>query len=753
MPAILGIAALLFAATGAEAQGVAPSKPFDPDVLARIDGAPPPDLPETGARDAQRRLTIRAVKLTGPLAIDGVLDEALYRDVVPVSEFIQTEPNAGAAATERTDLWVSFDENNLYMSFRVWESQPERMVVTELRRDSFNLIENEHVAVLLDPFYSRRDSYQFMVNANGGRIDGQTTNDVQFTGDLNPIWNLKVGTFDGGWIAETAIPFKSLRYPPGRDQVWGFTARRVSRWKNEIAYTSPVPNGIGLFGIMRASAAGTMVGVEAPASALGLDIKPYVTGDLSSDLTANPQVSNDPDGTFGVDVKYGVTQGLTADLTYNTDFAQVEADQQQVNLTRFSLFFPEKREFFLENSGTFGFGGSGADVPTLFYSRRIGLEAGQLVPIRGGGRLTGRMGGFELGLVSIQTGDETVSQSESTNFSVVRVKRDLMRRSYVGAMATRRSSTPGRPAAGETYGVDGAIGLGNNFVSQLYWARTDAPGASSENTSYRTRLEYDGDRYGVSAERLMVGRLFNPDIGFVRRRDMRKSYGQLRFSPRPASNTLVRKYSFSGDASYIENNAGRLETRSMGGNFSIEFQNSDQLSLSATDQYEFLARPFPIAPGVVIPQGGYDFETFRAGYTFGQQRKVFGSVNAEHGTFYDGHSTTVRVQAARIVVSKHLNLEPSLSLSWVDLNAGSFSARLVGSRITYTVTPLMFTSALVQYNSSGNSLSSNVRFRWEYSPGSELFVVYNEQRDTLAQRFPALSNRAFIVKINRLFRF
>jgi len=722
-------------------------------VLARIDGAPPPELPDTGARDDRRRLTIRAVRLTGPLRLDGQLDEELYETVNPVSDFIQTEPAAGQPATERTDLWVSFDEQHFYLSFRVWESRPDRMIVTELRRDSFNLIQNEHVAVLLDPFYSRRDSYQFMVNANGGRIDGQTTNDLQFNGDLNPIWDLEVGAFDGGWTAEVAIPFKSLRYPPGRDQVWGFTARRVSRWKNEIAYTSPVPDGIGLFGIMRASAAGTVVGVEAPAAALGLEVKPYVTADLNSDLAAAPRVSNELGAQFGVDAKYGVTQGLTADLTWNTDFAQVEADQQQVNLTRFNLFFPEKREFFLENAGTFSFGGRGGDVPTLFHSRRIGLESGRLVPIRGGGRLTGRAGGFEIGLLNIHAGDEAVSRSEPTNFSVVRVKRDLMHRSYVGVLATRRSRAPGRPAAGDTLGVDGAIGIGDNFTATGYWAQTSAAGASGDDTSYRAQLDYDGDRYGAQVERLVVGRRFSPDMGFVRRPDMHKDFASLRFSPRPRNSDFVRKYSMSGSFTAIDNGAGRLETQQISGDFSIEFQNSDVLSVNATDQYEFLAQPFRIARNVTIPARGYDFRSVQAGYTFGQQRRVFGAFSAERGTFYDGHNTTVSLRAARVVVSRQLYLEPSVSLNWVDLEGGSFAARLVSSRITYTIHPLMFASALLQYNSSGNSLSSNVRFRWEYSPGSELFLVYNEDRNTLAPRFPALSNRAFIVKINRLLRF
>ena len=759
------------AAAGQSGAPLASPAPLSAAILTRIDGPPPPELPLISTRDERGRRTLRAVHLEAPLKVDGKLDEDLYRSVTPVSDFIQTEPTPDAPATEKTELWLSFDKDNFYLSFRVWESHPERMIVNEMRRDSVTILQNEHVAIMLDTFYTRRNSLQFMINANGGRMDGQTTNETQYNGDLNPIWSIAIGKFEGGWIAETAVPFKSLRYPPGREQIWGFTARRVSRWKNEIAYTSLMPRGSGLFGIMKASAGDTLVGIEAPSASRNLEIKPYVTADLTTDRTVSPPVSNARDAAFGVDLKYGIGRNLTSNLTYNTDFAQVEADEQQVNLTRFSLFFPEKRDFFLENAGTFVFGGAGgggggggnlvgggqgtggSDVPTLFYSRRIGLEAGRRVPIRAGGRLTGRLGRFEIGAMDIESGRETVSRLLPTNFGVVRLKRDILRRSYIGAIATRRSGVPGRPSASQTYGVDSSFRFGNDLTTFAYWARTDTPGVTSHDTSYRGQLDYNADRYGVQVERLVIGDQFNPELGFIRRTSMRKSYGYLRFSPRPKASKIVRRYVSSGAVNYIENGAGRLETRQVDGDVAVEFQNTDRLSLGVSDHYEFLARPFRIAPGVTIPVGGYGFSTLRGGFNFGQQRRVFGSLAAERGAFYDGHSTTVGFRGARVSVTQLLYVEPNISFNWVDLKEGSFTTRLIGSRVTYTMTPQMFASALLQYNSTSNSLSSNVRLRWEYSPGSELFVVYNDGRDTLAPGFPSLVNRALIVKINRLLRF
>jgi len=731
-----------------------------------FDGPPPPVPPEVIARDAAGRATIRAVGLTAPLRIDGRLDEALYVSVPPMSDFLQMEPQHGSAATEKTDIWLAFDQDHVYVSFRCWETRPERLIANEMRRDHSTVWNgDDQVSFMLDTFYDRRNSVEFTINAIGGRTDGQISNERQYMGDWNPIWEVQVGRFEGGWTAEAALPFKSLRYRPGRAQVWGFNALRTNRWKNELSFLMRMPAGRGQQALHMASLAATVVGLEAPSGSRNLEIKPYAISDLRSDLNARPTISNDLNGNLGVDVKYGVTQNLTADFTYNTDFAQVEADEQQINLTRFDLFFPEKREFFLENQGTFAFGGvatsgqmamgGASDTPILFYSRRIGLDQERVVPIQAGGRATGRIGRFNLGVLNIQSrsDDGRVSEAPATNFSVVRLKRDLLRRSSLGVLFTRRSVGQDSAGTNEAFGVDGTFAFFDNLAINTYWARTRTDGLSGKDTSYRAQLDYAGDRYGVQMEHLAVGDHFNPEVGFLRRDDMRKNFGQFRFSPRPRSITPVRKFSWIGSVASIENGAGRLETRDWDGEFAIEFQNSDRFNVGYSDTYELLPQPFPIASGITVPVGGYDFATVRTGFNLGQQRSVSGNLAAEYGTFYSGHKTAISLSRGRTNITPQLSVEPSVSVNWVDLAEGSFTLHLVASRVTFTMTPLMFVSALLQYNSGSNAVTANVRLRWEYRPGSELFVVFNEQRDTLAPRFPALANRAVIVKINRLFRF
>ena len=751
-------AGFLLCATSALGQGTAPLAPPASPGLPAFAGPAAPVAPEVISRDAAGRATIRAVRVTAPLKLDGKLDEAVFANLLPMSGFIQTEPLEGTPATQRTDVWLFFDNNNVYVAARCWEPHMERLVANEMRRDAVSIFTaNDAFSFIFDTFYDRRSGVTLTTNAIGGRTDGQSANERAYNPDFNPVWDVQVGRFDGGWTVEAAVPFKSLRYRPGRAQIWGFNARRHTPWKNETSFLMPTPAARGAQGIIQTSIAATVVGLEAPANSRNLEIKPFATSSVTTDAVAAPAVSNDLSGDVGVDVKYGVTQGLTADFTYNTDFAQVEADEQQVNLTRFSLFFPEKREFFLENKGTFDFGGTGVmggstDTPTLFYSRRIGLYQGSAVPILAGGRLTGRVGRYSVGLLNIQSGRDAASGATRTNFAVARVKRDLFRRSSIGALVTRRSVRERRLGSNDAYGVDGAFAFFNNLSINTYWARTRTDGLHGEDVSYRAQLDYAGDRYGLQVERLLVGDNFNPEVGFLRRDNMRKSYAQARFSPRPRTSKVVRKYSWTGAVNYIENGAGRLETRQSDGDFSIEFHNSDKLLLGASDHYELLTAPFRIAPGVAIPARGYGFSSLRAGYNFGQSRKVYGNVAAERGTFYNGHSTTVSFRSARAEITHLVSVEPNISFNWVDLPAGSFTTRLIGSRVTYTMTPRMFASALVQYNSSNNSLSSNVRLRWEYRPGSEFFIVFNDGRDTLAPGFPRLANRAFIVKINRLFR-
>ena len=491
-------------------------------------------------------------------------------------------------------------------------------------------------------------------------------------------------------------------------------------------------------------------------------MKPYAIADVTTDNTSTPKRANDASGDAGVDAKYSITRNLTADLTYNTDFAQVEADEQQVNLTRFSLFFPEKRDFFLENQGLFSFGnnsfGGGSaqtsDLPLLFYSRRIGLANNREVPILGGGRLTGRVGRYQLGLVNMQTRQDDAAKADATNFSVVRVKRDILRKSSIGVMATNRSKAQTLAGSNQVYGVDGTFGFFSNLTFATYLARSKSDAVESNDMSYRAQMEYGGDRYGVQIERLTIDKNFNPEVGFLRRADLRKNYAQLRFSPRPKHIKRVRKFSSVGQFTYIEDGAGRISTRVSDGEFAVEFQNSDRLAVGVNQDYEFLLRPFTIVPGARVPVGGYEFTTARMGYNMGQQRKLSGNIQFEKGSFYNGDRTAITLGRSRINVSPQISVEPNISLNWITLPTGSFTTKLFGSRATYTVTPLLFASALVQYNSSTHTVSTNARMRWEYRPGSELFVVYNEERDSeAAVTMPGLLNRAFIVKVNRFLRF
>ena len=578
-------------------------------VPAAGQGGPPTIDPAARAR---RELTIQAVRLDAPLRLDGVLDEPLYTTAPPVTGFLQTEPDEGQPATERTEVWVSFDGDHVYVSFRCFESDASRMVANEMRRDSNAIWQgNDLVGFMFDTFHDRRNSVLFVANAISGRQDGQVSNERQWNGDFNPVWEVETGRFGGGWTVEAAIPFKSLRYRAGAQQTWGFNALRVNRWKNEISLITPGPSGQGQQGLQYASIAPTLVGIEAPPAAANLDLKPYLVSDVTSDRST-PSGADEVGASIGLDVKYGITQNITADLTVNTDFAQVEADEQQVNLTRFSLFFPEKREFFLENQGLFAFGGaatggqsaSASSTPILFYSRRIGLDQSRMVPIRAGGRMTGRIGRYSFGLLNIRTGQDDPAAPPATNFAVVRLRRDILRRSSIGLIVTDRSAGATGGGRNLAYGLDGGFGFFANLNVNTYWARTRTDGLSGDDTSHRAQLDYDGDRYGLQIERLAVGGDFRPEVGFVRRGDMRRTSGEARFSPRLPRVDAIRKLVWSGAVDYIENGAGMLETREQKATFGIDFENSDVFRLDYTRTYEFLPDVFEISPGVQLPVGG-----------------------------------------------------------------------------------------------------------------------------------------------------
>ena len=748
----------------------------------RLLGPAPPLPPEVVSRDARGLATIRAIKLTEGIRLDGVLDEPVYHSVSAITGLVQLMPDEGAPATERTDAWVMFDGTHIYVSARVWDSAPpSEWVMNEMRRDTSQLRDNDSFWVVFDTFYDRRNGVTFFTNPLGAIGDFAITNEGNPNSDWNPVWDVRTGRFDGGWTVEMEIPFKSLRYRPGPTQVWGIQLRRNIRRKNELAFLTPVPIAAGRRGVFRLSDAATMVGLEVPDSGNNLEIKPYGITGVTTNLDASQPTRNVGDGDVGLDVKYGITQNLTADLTYNTDFAQVEADEQQVNLTRFSLFFPEKREFFLEGQGIFNFalGGGGqstrdsalreqvgasrpgssggGNAPTLFYSRRIGLETGTIVPIVGGGRVTGKTGAFDVGALNIQTDDEVVSGAEPTNFTVVRVKRDILRRSSVGGIFTNRSVSLVGDGARQTYGLDGTFSFYDNVNLVAYVAKTETPGLAAKDTSYQGQFSYAGDRYGFQAEHLVVEDNFLPAVGFLRRDNFRRSYGTGRFSPRPRSIDAIRQFRVEGSFDYILTaDIGHVETRQTQLGFSTEFENSDRVGVSVADNYELLVEPFEPGPGVTLPVGGYSFRDVEATYSRGAQRPFTGTFTVRVGEFFNGNIGSVGFSRGRLSVTERLSVEPTLSVNWVDTPQGSFRTDLVVSRVTYTFTPRMFVGGLIQYNSSTDTISNNLRLRWEYSPGSELFVVYTEDRDSdplRPDRFSELRNRGLVVKVNRLFRF
>jgi len=762
---IIFVALFLSFAASAQAQDA----PNGSSVAIAIDGSPPPEPPESITRDARRRATVRAIKLAEPLRVDGKLDEAVYREHAPFGGFIQVAPKYGAESTEKTDVWITYDGDNIYVSARCWDSTPQdKWIANELRRDTNQLRQNDHFGVMFDTFYDRRSGFLFYTNVLGALADYSVVDEGGSNTDWNPVWESRTSTFDGGWIVEMAIPFKTLRYRSGDNQIWGLQLRRSIRHKNEWTYLNPVPQNLaGPQAFNRISSGGTLVGLDLPPASRNIELKPYGITRWTTDRLRVPPLSNDFDPDLGGDVKYGVTANLTADFTVNTDFAQVEIDEQQVNLTRFSLFFPEKRDFFLEGRGVFDFarGGAGAqgggfmggsegsaDTPYLFYSRRIGLNRNRVIPITAGGRLTGKVGAFGVGVMNIQTDDDEPSLTRDTNFTVMRVKRDILRRSTIGAMFTNRSVTVNNRGSNQGYGVDAAFSFYQNLNLGAYWARTETPGLVGDDDSYQAKLDYAADRYGARAEVLKVGDNFNPEVGFVRRDDVRRSFAQLRFSPRPQNMRSIRKFIYQGSLDYIENGAGILETRQQSGRFEIELDNSDRFTAEANNNYEFLQVPFQVSPGVVIPVGGYGFTDVQIGYNFGQQRRVSGNVLLTLGEFYDGDITTLAYSSGRVTVTKRFSLEPSFSLSKVKLPYGDFITRVIRSRVDYGFSPRMFASALLQYNYTDRTFSSNLRYRWEYRPGSEFFLVWTDEQDTRARGL-TLRNRAFVVKATRLLRF
>lgn len=735
---------------------------------------PPAAPPAVVTRDANGLVTLRATRIREPIVLDGRLEEGVYQQVESITGFVQQEPHEGQPSTEKTEVWLFFDDRNVYVSVHCWDSEPDREIATEMRRDGQNTNDNETFGVVFDTFNDRRNGYLFQTTLAGGLFDGYITDERDMNRDWNTVWNARADRTEDGYAVEMVIPFKSLRYRAGTTQTWGINFKRVIRWKNEVAYLMPIPAALGRRGFNKVSSSATLVGIETPRNGRTFEVKPYGIAGLTTLRPAGAPPNTDPSANYGFDTKVGITGGLTADMSYRTDFAQVEEDEQQVNLTRFNQVFPEKREFFLEGQGIFSFGGlqgqprgggggggaaggnqgnpNPSDIPVLFFSRRIGLGPAGPVPLDVGGRISGKAGRYSVGLVDIRTGESASQNLQPTNFSVVRVKRDILRRSAVGALFTDRSRSTLGDGRSTAFGVDGMFGFFQNLSINTYLAKTTRPDQSGDSVSYRGQVDYNADRYGVQLERLFVDSNFNPDVGFLRRQAFNRDSAYLRFSPRSRRIKAVRKFFWDAQYDYITSPSGRLESRNAQGAFRTELQNGDVAAVEYMLNYELIRSPFSLARDVSVPAGTYSWEEAHIGYSFSAQRRMSGWVNLDVGNFYDGRRTGFSMGRGRVELTPQLIVEPSLTLNWVDLPAGSFSSALVTTRTTYSMTPRMSAAALLQYNTAAGTFNTNVRYRWEYQPGSDLFVVYSDSRDTTVTGFPESRSRGLVVKFTRLFR-
>jgi len=688
---------------------------------------------------------ISAAYIDSPITIDGELGELQWSQVEPAANFIQKEPLQGEPATEPTEVRLLYDDENLYVGIFCFDSIGEAsIVVSDIRRD-YSDGENDHFAIVLDTFDDDRTGFLFATNPEGAKRDAQISLQGNPNFDWDAIWDVKTKITPRGWQAEMAIPFKTLRFRQVQNQTWGINFVRRIRRKNEDTHWSPVPRP---YRLSRMDFAGTLEGLSGIRQGRNLYLKPY----LSTPLTRREGDDVDFLPEVGLDVKYGVTPGLTLDLTVNTDFAQVEADEQQINLTRFSLFFPEKREFFLENASIFQFGkvgrgfgpGAGGDL-IPFFTRRIGIFGGRLVPILGGARVTGRAGPYSLGVLSMQADD--FEKVPSTNFSVVRVRRDIFGNSDLGGLLVNKQEIDGR--FNRTYGADLNLRFYNNLDINASLLKTDTTSVDDQEMASTFSVTWSDPRFDMEARYLDIEENFNPEVGFVPRKDMRKSRGKFTYKPRPGERIpWIREFKPSVSVDYIANQENELETRFLNAEFTILFPDSSSLRFRRTATFERLQDPFQIRSDQAIPVGDYQYQAYSMLFSGDRSRMVSGAVGLEKGGFFDGNQKLYSL-GFLFQPGHRLSTETSWNYGEFKLPSGDFTTNLLRTRFQYSFSTTMFLNALIQYNNALREISSNIRFNWIYKPLSDFFLVYNERRSTTGE----VRERAIIAKFTYVFDF
>jgi len=707
------------------------------------------------AQQAGDGYRVRAVRTDVAPVLDGLLEEHIWGRAGLIDELIQQEPIEGARATEDTEIHLLYDAETLYIGVRAWERSEHGVVATEMRRDSDRILDEDNIQIILDTFRDSRSGYMFVTNPLGAQLDQQIFNEGQggarqfgfsssnINRDWDGVWHVAARTLDDGWVAEIAIPMVTVRFSDADQQSWGMNIMRNMGGKNEQAFWAPISKE---FTITRVSMAGVLEGMESLNRGMDLRVTPFVTGGGSSTLESNVE-SNDWQRDYGLDVKYGLTAGLNLDLTLNTDFAQAEVDDEQVNLTRFALFFPEKRDFFLENSGQFRIGSANPfnRYAELFFSRRIGLtRTGDNVPIIGGARLTGKVGQNDIAVMSVQTDEALGTAAE--NFAVAKFSRNFGR-SRVGALFINKTDIDafGDLAAdtsyhNRTYAIDAVFAPHPNFTVQGFLSGTETPGlvapVDDPATPAREDEGWGGMGSYINAEWLdadwrIYGEYadfendYNPEVGFLPRNGIRTSKWHIERSPRPDF-WGIRVLSPMVNYIYTTDQTGLRVADRWHTMLGVRFDNGAFLNLWWNDNFDRVDRDFSLND-VVIPTGDYDFNEYRVSFDSNPSRRFYYGMMVSPQQFYGGDRFDTQGKfGARL--TDRLSSEASWTRNDVELPSGDFTVDLASIRVDFAISPTMAIRSITQYNSFVEQFSTSARFRWTYRPGSDVFIAYDELR-------------------------
>jgi hypothetical protein len=717
---------------------------------------------------AQTPGPIPLVRITGPIVLDGLSDEPAWQGVEPF-HLTMYEPIAGARPSERTEVLAAYDDDHLYFALRAFDSDPSGIRGNILYRDRFG--SDDYFEVMLDTFNDNENALIFTTSPAGIRRDTEIARDASgpigswLNPDFNTFWDTGVTVNEEGWFAEMRIPFSSLRFQDDDGRVvMGLVVHRIIARKSERSTFPAIEPNVN-WAFLKPSRAQKVL-LEGVYSRRPLYITPY--GLAGVDRSAQPDDASPGygyqrlrRGDVGADVKYGLTNELTLDVTLNTDFAQVEADDQQINLTRFSLFFPEKRQFFQERAGLFEFNTGGTS--RLFHSRRIGLTPdGQPVRILAGGRVVGRIGAWEVGLLDIQTAREGELPSE--NFGVVRVRRNVFNpHSFAGAMWTSRIGMDG--SYNTAYGLDGTFRLiGDEYLS-FQWAQTFdrvGPGGAERNGLQAGRFSGLLERRrrqgtGYTSRLTWSGPAYDPGIGFVQRRDFTQLEQSLSYTwmPGAASSMIWHTLGATGSG-YLRNDGTRLETLEVGPEWSFAQKSGASGGIDARVVHEELVTPFSLPGGITVPAGEYTFVRAGAGYTMSRNSLLRTGARIKGGGFFGGSQASLTL-TPNWYVSRHLELAGTYGYTHIrfpdsDQRLDGHIARL---RIGLALNTQLSTNVFVQYNNTANVLSANARFRYNFREGNDLWIVFNEALNTnRARHHPALplsDSRAVMLKYTYTF--